>query len=285
MHSAHRAVAGPSALVALRRSVGVSLGTPLCYLLIGVLYGVCSGDLRSPCRSAWVSLCGWVGSSWKLVRALISQAKVRAFSLTHCQYRAVPGFVRRQSVSRLSSASLARLSRHMVSVRSSCGLSTVIAALIAQRVGACSRGGFVRGCGSGVVGAMARARCPARPARRAVVVVQLAKTRGGDVGAPRLGIMKAAVAPTGPTFLVVAPRVRAEEDSAGFEGRREVAEDPGELATRHVEQRGICEDPVEAGGWQVEREEVLVQHLTIRVGARHRGELSRAVQADRGELP
>ena len=129
-----------------------------------------------------------------------------------------------------------------------------------------------------------------RPARRTVVVVQLAKSRGGDVGPPRFEIMKAAVTPTGPTFLVVATRVRAEQDPAGLEGRREVAEDPGELATRYVEQRGICEDPVEAGGWQVEREEVLVQHLTIGVGARHGGEFARAVQTnrlvtERGELP
>ena len=53
--------------------------------------------------------------------------------------------------------------------------------------------------------------------------------------------MEAAVAPTGPAFLVVAPRVRAEQDTAGLEGRGEVAKDPGQLAARHVEQRGICE--------------------------------------------
>ena len=93
--------------------------------------------------------------------------------------------------------------------------------------------------------------------------------------------MEAAVAPTGPAFLVVAPRVRAEQDTAGLEGRGEVAKDPGQLAARHVEQRGICEDPVEAGGWQVKREKVLVQHLTIRLGARHGGELGRSVEADR----
>ena len=54
-----------------------------------------------------------------------------------------------------------------------------------------------------------------------------------------------------------------------------------ELAARYVEQRGTCEDPVEADGWQVEREEVLVHHFTISLGARHGGELARAVQADR----
>ena len=140
------------------------------------------------------------------------------------------------------------------------------------------------------------------PAREVVVVrprggpigglveLDVERVPGRGVGAPRFEIVEAAVAPTGPTFLVVAPRVRAEQDATGLEGRREVAEDRGELATWHVEQGGICEDPVEAGGWQVEREEVLVQHLTIRVGARHGGEFARAVQAnrlmtERGELP
>ena len=107
------------------------------------------------------------------------------------------------------------------------------------------------------------------------------KARGGDVGAPRFEIMEAAVAPTGPAFLVIAPRVRAEQDTAGLEGCGEVAEDPGQLAARHVEQRGICEDPVETGGWQVKREKVLVQQLTIRLGSRHGGEFGRSVEADR----
>ena len=66
-----------------------------------------------------------------------------------------------------------------------------------------------------------------------------------------------------------------------LEGRGEVPEDPGELAGRHVEQRGVREDPVEAGEWQVEREEVLMQHLAVRRGARHRDKLDRAVQTDR----
>ena len=55
-----------------------------------------------------------------------------------------------------------------------------------------------------------------RPARRAVVVVQLPKARGGHVGAPRLKIMEAAVAAISPAFLILAPRIRAEQDPAGL---------------------------------------------------------------------
>ena len=103
-----------------------------------------------------------------------------------------------------------------------------------------------------------------RQARRSVVVAPLPKAHGGDVRSPCLEIMEAAVAATSPTLLVAAPRVRAEQHSAGSEGRNEVPEDPGELAARHVEQRCVREDPLEADGRQVEREEVLVQSLSAR---------------------
>ena len=113
------------------------------------------------------------------------------------------------------------------------------------------------------------------------LVAQLPKAHGGDVRSPCLEIMEAAVAPTRPALLVATARVRAEQHPAGSEGCGEVPEDPGELAARHVEQRGVREDPVEAGGGQVEREEILVQHLARRLGARHRDKLARAVQPDR----
>ena len=93
--------------------------------------------------------------------------------------------------------------------------------------------------------------------------------------------METAVAPIGPTFLIVAPRVRAQQDAAGLECGGEVGEDPGELADRHVEQRGVRENPVEVGEWQVKREEVLMQHLTIRFSTRDTSELARAVQTYR----
>ena len=92
--------------------------------------------------------------------------------------------------------------------------------------------------------------------------------------------METSVALAGPAFLVAAPRVRGEQHAIGLEGRGEVPEDPRELAARHMEQRGVREDPVESGERQVEREEVLVQHLAIRLGARHGDELARSVQTD-----
>ena len=92
----------------------------------------------------------------------------------------------------------------------------------------------------------------------------LPKPRGGDVRSPRFEVVEAAVAAPGPAFLVVASQVRAERHPVGLEGRGKVSEDPGELTGRHVEQRGVREAPVEAGGWQVEREEVLMQHLAVR---------------------
>ena len=93
--------------------------------------------------------------------------------------------------------------------------------------------------------------------------------------------METAIAPIGPAFFVVPTRVRAQQDAAGLEGRGEVTEDPGELADRYVEQRGVRENPVEAGEWQIKREEVLMQHLTIRFSARDTSELARAVQTYR----
>ena len=95
----------------------------------------------------------------------------------------------------------------------------------------------------------------------------LPKPRGGDVRSPRFEVVEAAVAAPGPAFLVVASRVRAERHPVGLEGRGKVSEDPGELTGRHVEQRGVREAPVEAGGWQVEREEVLMQHLAVRAAS------------------
>ena len=111
-------------------------------------------------------------------------------------------------------------------------------------------------------------------------MVELPEAGSFDISPPRLEIVEAAVAAAGPALLVTAPRVRAEQDAAGPEGRGEVFEDARQLAARHVEQRGIREHPVEAGRRQVERQEVLVQHLAAGPGARHGNERARAVEAD-----
>ena len=112
-------------------------------------------------------------------------------------------------------------------------------------------------------------------------MVQFPKARSGDIGPPGFDVVETAVAPADPAFLIAAPRIGAEEHAVGPERRGKLPEHPGELAARHVEQRGIRKDPVEAGRRQVEGEEVLVQHFAIRRGARHGNERGRAVEADR----
>src|SRR5215468_3652450 len=86
----------------------------------------------------------------------------------------------------------------------------------------------------------------AREAGWAVVVAQLVEAGGGDVAAPRLEVEEAAVAAAAPAFLVVAARVRAEQDAARFQGRGDLEEHARQLAARHMEQRGVGKYPVEA---------------------------------------
>ena len=92
--------------------------------------------------------------------------------------------------------------------------------------------------------------------------------------------METSVSSNNPPFLIVASRVRAQQDTTGLEGRSEVAEDLDELTGRYMKQRSVCENPVEASEWQIKIEKVLMQHLTIRFGAGDPDELARAIQTD-----
>src|SRR5262249_8498410 len=121
----------------------------------------------------------------------------------------------------------------------------------------------------------------ARQSRRAVVVVELDEARRRHVASPRREIVPGAVALTLPTFGVGSAWVRREEDAARPERRVELAKDARQLLRGNVEERGVGEDPVEARGRQVERQEVRVPDVAPGGGACHGDEARRAVEADR----
>src|SRR3974377_1272024 len=56
----------------------------------------------------------------------------------------------------------------------------------------------------------------ARQSGGAVIVINLNESGGGYIAAPSIKVMIHAVAPTIPAFLVVAARVRAEQDTTRF---------------------------------------------------------------------
>ena len=66
----------------------------------------------------------------------------------------------------------------------------------------------------------------ARKPRGSIVMVQFGKSGGGDILAPRAGVVKAAVAVTTPTLLVVSPGIRAEQDAPRLQGLRQLVQDP-----------------------------------------------------------
>ncbi len=98
---------------------------------------------------------------------------------------------------------------------------------------------------------------------------------------PPLQLQEAAVAISLEPLDVVTPRVRAEEDAPGRQRGVQLGEDAGQIGARDVEQRRVAEDPVEGLGGEIEREEVLVQHLAPRVRARHLHEARGPVEARR----
>ena len=95
-----------------------------------------------------------------------------------------------------------------------------------------------------------RAREPGLPLARQtfgpVVVRELGESRGGHETPPAFQVVIRAVAPAVPALLVMAVRVRAEEDSARLERRVQLAQDARQLLARHVKQHRIGEHAVEA---------------------------------------
>src|SRR6202041_3799435 len=95
----------------------------------------------------------------------------------------------------------------------------------------------------------------------AIVVPELVEARLGHERAPSLEVPVAAVALSLPAFAVVTARVGAEEDPARFERGPELLQDPRQLGARHVEERRVGEDAVEAIRGQRQGDEVLLEHL------------------------
>ena len=86
-------------------------------------------------------------------------------------------------------------------------------------------------------------------------------------GAPAIHVVVGAVAAAVPAFLVAAAGVGAEQDAAGFEGGAQVTQDAGQSLRGDVEQDGVGEDAVEAGGGQLQAQEALVPDLAAAGGA------------------
>src|SRR5262249_41089746 len=84
-------------------------------------------------------------------------------------------------------------------------------------------------------------------------------------------------------FLVGATRVRREQDTSRAQRRVQFAEDPRQLRTRHVEERCIREDAVEACLRQVEGDEVLLPYLAARCGPGQVDERRRPGVTERAE--
>src|SRR5258705_4715446 len=118
-----------------------------------------------------------------------------------------------------------------------------------------------------------RAREPGLPLARqslgAVVVGELFESGGGHKAPPGFQIVIRAVTPAVPALLVVAVRVRAEQNAARLERRAQLAEDARQLLARHVEQHRIGEDAVEARIREFHSEQILPPHLAAAVLARH----------------
>ena len=103
----------------------------------------------------------------------------------------------------------------------------------------------------------------------------------GQVVTPVRKVVEDTVTLAVPALKVVAARVGAKEHTAGLERGVQLAQHARQLAARHVEQRGVGEDPAEVAGGQVEFEKVLLPHLAAALGARHLREAPGAVEADR----
>src|SRR5260221_4441071 len=121
----------------------------------------------------------------------------------------------------------------------------------------------------------------ARQALGPVVVRELFESGGGHEAPPGFQIVIRAVAPAVPALLVVAVRVRAEQNAARLERRAQLAEDARQLLARHVEHHRIGEHAVEARIGEIQSEQILPPHLAAAVLARHDREGLRALQADR----
>src|SRR6185503_6295083 len=112
----------------------------------------------------------------------------------------------------------------------------------------------------------------------AIIVSEFNKSRFPHVSPPGFEIVKDPVAPVMPAFLIVAVRVRAEENAARFQGRVQFQEHARQLLAGDMKERGVGKDAVEAAGREFEREKVLLPHFAT-LSARHCGETRGAFQA------
>src|SRR5262245_65857738 len=90
-----------------------------------------------------------------------------------------------------------------------------------------------------------------------------------------------AVAPLAPTFLVMATRIRAEENTAWFQTCFQFQQHARQFLARYMKQRGVGEHAIEMVVRQIELEEVLLPYVAAAVGTRHYGQVLGAFQTDR----
>src|SRR5262245_59666028 len=90
-----------------------------------------------------------------------------------------------------------------------------------------------------------------------------------------------AVAPLAPAFLVMATRIRAEENTAWFQTCFQFQQHARQLLARYMKQRGVGEHAIEMVARQIELEEVLLPYVAAAVGTRHYGQALGAFHTDR----
>src|SRR5918995_3710180 len=90
-----------------------------------------------------------------------------------------------------------------------------------------------------------------------------------------------AVAPTIPAFLVMAVRVRAEQNTTRFQTCVQFQQHARQLLAGYMKQRGVGEYAIEMVVRQIELEEILLPYFAAAMGARHHGEMRCAFQTYR----
>src|SRR5262245_46292129 len=90
-----------------------------------------------------------------------------------------------------------------------------------------------------------------------------------------------AVAPLAPAFLVMATRIRAEEDTARFQTCFQFQQNARQLPAGYMTPSGIGEDAIDTAIRYIEPEEVLVPHVRAAVGTGDDGEWHGGFQTHR----
>jgi hypothetical protein len=127
-----------------------------------------------------------------------------------------------------------------------------------------------------------RARAAGAPglAGRAEVMIDQGKAAAADQPAPDLETVEAGVTAINEALFVLPSRVGDQQRAARLQRGAQPVKDAGQCPARDVEQDGVGEHAIEAGGRQGHSQHVLLPDLTAGSRARHVDELGAAVGPD-----